>query len=111
MWKTPLEMIQNYVTCEGRCDRVLRCQLRFLMHLSGKKKMNFPYYLLKSIQKMITRVQSHQEHIVRSLFHQGLIKLLIVFHLNKKGKAWKEFLFESGFDVEKETLNADNQTE
>ena len=48
---------------------------------------------------------------MRSLFHQGLIKLLIVFHLKKKGKTWKEFLFESGFDAEKETLKADNQTE
>ena len=124
MWKIPLEMIQNYVTCEGRYDRVLRCHLRFLMHLSGEKKMNFPYYMLKSIQKMIVRVHSHQEHTVRSLFHQGLIKLLIVFHLKKKGKTWKEFLFEYGFDVEKETLkenkkieqeetldNADNQIE
>ena len=60
---------------------------------------------------MIARVHSHQEHTVRSLFHQGLIKLLIVFHLKKKGKTWKEFLFESRFDAEKETLNADNQTE
>ena len=31
--------------------------------------------------------------------------------MKKKGKTWKEFLFESGFDAEKETLNADNQTE
>jgi len=60
---------------------------------------------------MIARVHSHQEHTVRSLFHQGLIKLLIVFHLKKKGKTWKEFIFESGFDAEKETLKADNQTE
>ena len=73
--------------------------------------MNLPYYLLKSIQKMIARVHSHQEHTVCSIFHQGLIKLLIFFHLKKKGKTWKEFLFESRFDAEKETLNADNQTE
>ena len=68
---------------------------------------------------MISRVHSHQEHTVRSLFHQGLIKLLIVFHLKKKGKTWEEFLFESGFDAEKqkgekkgsEDDAADNQTE
>ena len=39
---------------------------------------------------------------MRSLFHQGLIKLLIIFHLKKKGKMWEEFLFESGFDAEKQ---------
>ena len=69
MWKTKLEMIHNYVTCDGRHDRVLRCHLRFLMHLSGDKKLNLPYYLLKSIQKMISSVCSHHEHIVRSFFH------------------------------------------
>ena len=31
--------------------------------------------------------------------------------MKKKGKTWKEFLFEFGFDVEKETLKGDNQTE
>ena len=102
MWKTPLEMIQNYITCEGHYDRVLRCHLRFLMHLSGDKKMNLPYYLFKSMQKMIARNHSHQERTVHSLFHQGLIKLLVVFHLKKKGKTWEDFLFVSGFEAEKQ---------
>ena len=59
MWKTPLEMIQNYITCEGRYDRVLRCHLCFLMLLSGDQKLNLPYYLLKSLQKMIARIHNH----------------------------------------------------
>ena len=49
MWKTPFEMIQNYVTYEGHYDRVLRCHLHFLMHLSGDKKLKLAYYLLKSM--------------------------------------------------------------
>ena len=72
------------------------------MHLSGDKKLNFPYYLLKSLQKMIARFHKHQEHTVHSLFHQGLIKLLIVFYLRKKGQTWENFLFVSGFDAEKQ---------
>ena len=59
MWKTPLEMIQDHITGEGRYDRVLRCHLHFLMHLSGEKKMNLPYYLFKCIQRIIARVHSH----------------------------------------------------
>ena len=81
--------------------------------------MNLPYYLFKSMQKMIARNHSHQERTVHSLFHQGLIKLLIVFHLKKKGKTWEEFLFVSGFDAEKrkgevkesEDVATGNQTE
>ena len=119
IWKIPLEMIHNYITCEGRYDRVLRRHLHFLMHLSGDQKLNLPYYLLKSLQKMIARIHTHQEHIVCSLFHQGLIKMLIVFHLKKKGKTWEKFLFVSGFDVEKQKEEVkenkceatDNQTE
>ena len=68
---------------------------------------------------MIARIHSHQEHRVLSLFHQGLIKLLIVFHLKKKGKTWEDFLFVSGFDAEKqkgevkerEDVATGNQTE
>ena len=59
MWKTPLEIIHNYITCEGHYDRVLICHLRFLMHLSGDQKLNFLYYLLKSLQKMIIRIHNH----------------------------------------------------
>ena len=51
---------------------------------------------------MIARIHNHQEHTVHSLFHQGLIKLLIVFHLKKKGKTLVKFLFVSGFDAEKQ---------
>ena len=50
---------------------------------------------------MIARIHNHQEHTLHSLFHQGLIKLLIVFHL-KKMENWEEFLFVSGFDAEKQ---------
>ena len=34
-WKVPLEVIQSYITCDGRYDRVLKCQLKLLMHIHG----------------------------------------------------------------------------
>ena len=61
-WKIPLEMVQNYITCDGQYDRVLKCHLQLLMHLNGSLKLNLPLYLLKSLQKMIAWVQSHPEH-------------------------------------------------
>ena len=45
----PLEMVQNYITCEGHYDRVLKCHLKLLMHLNGSLKLNLPFYLLKSL--------------------------------------------------------------
>ena len=66
-WKIPLEMVQNYITCEGRYDRVLKYHLRLLMHLNGSLKLNLPFYLLKSLQKMISWVQGHLEHTAHSV--------------------------------------------
>ena len=84
-WKIPLEMVQNYIACDGRYDRVLKCHLRLLMHLNRSLKLNLPFYLLKILQKMITWVQGHLEHTARSVYHQGLIKLLIVSQLHREG--------------------------
>ena len=77
-WKIPLDMIQNYITYDGRHDRILKCHLKLLMHINGNTQVNLPFYLLKSLQKMIARVQSHPQHKSRSVYHQGLIKLLIL---------------------------------
>ena len=97
-WKIPLEMVQNYITCDGRYDRVLKCHLRLLMHLSGILHLNLGFYLLKSLQKMISWVQGHPEHTARSVYHQGLIKLLIVSQLHREGRTWETLLIELGFE-------------
>ena len=46
---------------------------------------------------MITWVQAHPEHTARSIYHQGLIKLLLISQLNK-GRTWESFLSELGFE-------------
>ena len=82
-WQIPLEMVQNYITCEGQYDRVLKCHLRLLMHLNGILNLNLPFYLLKSLQKMVTWVQAHPEHTAHSVYHQGLIKLLLISQMHR----------------------------
>ena len=37
-----------------------------------------PILLVKKPPKMIARVKNHPEHTARSVYHQGLIKLLIL---------------------------------
>ena len=34
-WRVTLEVIRNYITCDGRYDRVLKCHLKLLMHIHG----------------------------------------------------------------------------
>ena len=96
-WKIPLEMIQNYITCDGRYDRILKFHLKLLMHIKGNTQVNLSFYLLKSLQKMIARVQSHPQHIARSVYHQVLIKLLILTQLQREKRTWKSLLAKLGF--------------
>ena len=51
---------------------------------------------------MSSRVRGHEDHTKQSIFHHGLIKLIVSTMLQKKGKTWDYFLFQSGFQREKE---------
>jgi len=64
--------------------------------------MNLPFFFLKSLQNISSRVKEHQDHTKQSIFHHGLIKLIISTVLRKKEKTWDYFLFWSGFPIEKE---------
>ena len=51
---------------------------------------------------MSGRVKEHQDHTKQSVFHHGLIKMVISIVLHKIEKTWEYFLFWSGFQTEKE---------
>ena len=46
---------------------------------------------------MIAKVQNHPAHTARSVYHQGLIKLLILTQLQKEERTWGSLLTELGF--------------
>ena len=50
------------------------------------------------------------DHISHSIFHYGLIKLLVLNELTKKSWTWLHFLLWSGFEVEKPEI-ADEETD
>ena len=76
-WVEPIRILQSYITCEGRYAYVFKYHFRFLQHMVGVSKMSLPFLLLKSLQKMSSRVKDHQDHTSQSIFHHGLIKLII----------------------------------
>ena len=80
----PIKILQSYITCEGRFAFVFQYHFSFLQHLSHEAKMNLPFFFLKSLQKMSSRVKEHQEHTKQSVFHHGLIKLVISIVLRKR---------------------------
>ena len=68
------------------------------MALKGLK-LNLPYFLLHSLHKMAVMVQRTIGNQYRSLFHHGLIKMLVQYQLVTVGKTWDEFLKENDFGL------------
>jgi hypothetical protein len=64
------------------------------MHLNGDSPMCLPLFLLKSLSKMSKRIQTHPATTGKSLFHQRLIKTLVMYALGEVQHSW-DWLLES----------------
>ena len=110
-WIEPLRILQSYVTCEGRYSFVFKYHFRFLQHLVGVSKMNLPFFFLKSLQKMASKIKEQDDHTSQSLFHHGLIKLIITTVLQHEGRNWDFFLFWSDIHPQREDQQPRRQTD
>jgi hypothetical protein len=88
-WAQVLIILQRYLTCEGRYTIIFPCHARLLLHFTGTL-LNIPFFLLKSLKRMAEQVQRVSE-FRGSLFHFGLVKILITFALSKKQETWDLF--------------------
>jgi hypothetical protein len=66
--------------------------IRILLHFTGKDEMNIPFYLLRSMGKMSDRVQAKSKAVDTSVFHSGLIKMLVLEELKKRNIPWEQFI-------------------
>jgi len=60
--------------------------------------MNLPYFLLNSLGKMATNVQNKVQCIESTMYHHGLVKILVEFHLQSTGDEWESFLIRNHFE-------------
>jgi hypothetical protein len=88
-WHDLLVIFKQFVTCEGRYGLVFLYHLRLLMNFIGYP-LNMTHYFLRSLYKMSKRFK--REKADSSLFHHGLIKVIIVHHLSLHGDSWQAFL-------------------
>jgi hypothetical protein len=95
-----LRIIQRYFTCEGRFNTLYQYHIRLLLHFTGKIEMNIPYYLLRSIGKMSDKIQSKSKDVDISIFHSGLIRMLVSEELGKKDISWEHFAIASHFKLD-----------
>jgi hypothetical protein len=90
----PLIIITRLITCEGRYSTFKACHFRLLAHFLFNKPLNFPFYFLKILEKMSSQVRKNVTNPHNSLFHHGLIKLLVLTELEKQGKNWDAFIYQ-----------------
>ena len=87
-----MKMIMKYFTCEGRFSRLYQYHVRLLMHFTGVKALNLPHYLYRSMVKMTDKVHRKREDHHASMFHHGLVKILVCHHLAEVIFSWDGFM-------------------
>jgi hypothetical protein len=85
-------VIRRYITCEGRFSLVHLYHISLLMHLNGDSPLCLPFVLLKSLSKMSKRIQTHPTTASKSLFHQILIKTLVMYALGEVHRSWDRLI-------------------
>jgi len=105
-WHGLLALLRKFVTCEGRYGLVFLYHIRLLIHFVGFQ-LNMSFYLLRNLYKISKRYK--RKKFDSSLFHHGLIKLLLVHHLKLLSDDWDAFVTRNGFVTVKsiETLVVD----
>jgi hypothetical protein len=87
-----LRVIQRYFTSEGRFNMIYQYHIRILLQFTGKDRMNLPFYMFRSIGKMVDRVQAKSKVVDTSVFHSGFIKMLVMEDLKKRNMEWDQFI-------------------
>jgi hypothetical protein len=95
-----LKIIQRYFTCEGRFNMLYQYHIRLLLHFTGKYAMNIPFYLLRSMGKMSDRVQAKSKAVDTSVFHSGLIRMLVMEELKKRNIPWEQFIISAHMQLD-----------
>jgi hypothetical protein len=93
-WHNLLVIVNQFVTCENRYGLVFLYHLRLFMNFMGYP-LNMPHYFLHSLYRMYKRFKREKDN--SSLLHHGLIRLIVVHHLNLHGDNWQAFLSRNGF--------------
>jgi len=95
-------LLKEYITCEGHYSHIYRFHVRFLLDMVEHSKMNLPYFLLKSLGKMSSKVKKYPESTMTSLAHHSLITSLVYYELYVNKIDENIFLVDVSFDLKEE---------
>jgi hypothetical protein len=101
-WHSLLLILKQFVTCEGRYRLVFLYHIRFLVNFIGFD-LDMTFYLLMSLYKMSKSYK--RQGVNSSLFHHGLVRILLMYHLSIIGDSWEIFLMKTGFSQDDPIVN------
>lgn len=67
------------------------------MNFIEDNEINIPYFLLNSLRKISRNVQRKIQFIENTMYHHGLVKILVEFHLKNMGDNWESSLVRYHF--------------
>lgn len=82
-WQKVLMVLQKFITGEGCYEFTYQYHVRMLLHSKAKMMPNFPFFLMKSLQKMSHQVLKNKKISLTSWHHSSLIKILICYELEQ----------------------------
>jgi len=71
--------------------------IHLLMNFLENGTINLAFFLLNSLRRMATNVQMKIESIEAIMYHHGLVKILVEFHLKSIRDTWEDFLVRNFF--------------
>ena len=78
-WDEMVYIIQKFVMCEGHYNIVYLDHIKLLLHLKWQCTISLPYFLFQSLTKMSKTIQKQKGNVDKSLYHFGLIQILIIW--------------------------------
>jgi hypothetical protein len=91
---TMIVCLHKFLTCEGRYAVTFLYHLRLLLNSKGGPQIELPHFIWMSLNKMVRGVKSASKKPETSLYHHGMMKLLVVHELRKIDSSCKKLLTE-----------------
>jgi len=96
-WAELVLVIQKFLTCDRGYSVAHLYHVRLLQHIKGEDRINLPYFLYRSLLRMIETVKHEHRPKARQIYHQGLIKILVEYQVRSQGIVWREFMSKNHF--------------
>jgi len=107
-WRNMLLILQKFIPYEGRFRCMYVYHIHLLMNFLENGEINLPFLLLNSLRRMASNVQKKIEFIDTTMYHHGLVKILVEYNLKRIGDTWENFLIRNYFQEAPESAEEGN---